>query len=336
MTRLAVALLVALAGCDDDNAPADQGVFDLQVADSAPSDGGGGPSAARGEYLVRHLLVCGDCHSTPTAQGLPDPTKFLAGGRAFSIPGAGPDGGVGVVYAANLTNDATGLAAWTESNIVDALTVGVDKDGIPLWPIMPYYMFGNLTMDDAQSIAMYIKSVPSIANTVPMNTAPQPPQAAPRVDDTMIPHTTLPSSDPQYGAAVRGRYLAKVACIECHTERNPPGSSSVLNLAKAFAGGQHFPLGFLETISANLTPHATGLASFSAGDIAATLRTDQEKGTGRPLCPPMPGGPGRLGDLVDGDLADIAAFVHTLPPVSNGPFGCTDAGVPYGLDGGTR
>jgi hypothetical protein len=336
--RYGLTLALLLAGCDDDTGPADAGMsadMTVTVTDGGGGGDGGGPSAARGEYLVKHLLICGDCHSTPDSMGQPDPTKFLAGGRAFALPGLGPDGGVGFVYSANLTNDTTGLSAWTESNIVDAITVGVDKDGNPLWPIMPYSMFGNLTMDDASSIAMYIKSVPGIVNAVPMNTVAPPPQAAPRADDTQIPHTTLASTDAQYGAAERGRYLAKVACLECHTEHNPPGSPQPFNLSLAFGGGQHFPLGFIETISANLTPDPTGLATWIPGDIVSTLKTDQEKGTGRMLCPPMPGGPGRLGDLTDGDQSDIAAFIHTLPPVSNGPFGCTDAGVPYGLDGGT-
>jgi mono/diheme cytochrome c family protein len=296
---------------------------------------GGGPSTARGDYLVNHLLFCGDCHSTPDNFGQPDPNKFLAGGRAFNIPGAGPDGGVGTVYTANLTPDTTGLQSWSQSNIVDALLTGVDKDGNPLWPIMPYYMFHNLTMDDATSIAMYVQSVPAIANAVPENTAPPPPLAAPALADTAIPHTTLASSDGQFAAAERGRYLAKVGCIECHTPRNPPGPGAVIDLTKAFAGSVLFALGPITTISANITPDATGLAGWTPTEIMNTLKTDQERGVGRMLCPPMPGGAGRLGGLTDGDLSDIAAYIHTLPAVVNGPFGCDDAGVPYHLDGGT-
>lgn len=335
MMRFGLVLVAVLAGCDDDISPLDQGMADMSVGDLMMAGDGGGPSVERGDYLVNHLLMCGDCHSTPDSNGLPDPTRFLAGGRPFTLPGAGPDGGVGIVYSANLTPDATGLGTFSQSNIIDALTVGVDKDGEPLWPIMPYYMFGNLTLDDATSIAMYIQSVPAIANAVPENTAPPPPMAAARLADTSIPHTTLASADAQYAAAERGRYLAKVACIECHTPRNAPGSASVIDLAKSFSGSVLFPLGPITTISANLTPDATGLAGWTPAEIAATLETDQEKGTGRMLCPPMPGGPGRLGGLTDADLADIAAYVHTLPAVVNGPFGCDDAGVPYHLDGGT-
>jgi mono/diheme cytochrome c family protein len=337
MTRYGLVLLLLVGGCDDDVAPPTDGGMDQSVGDMTSGGGGdgGGPTAARGEYLVKHLLMCGDCHSTPDNMGQPDPNKFLAGGRTFAVPGFGPDGGVGLVYSKNLTNDATGLANWTESQIVDALTVGVDDQGEPLWPIMPYYMFGNMTMDDAQSIAMYIKSVPGISNNVPENTASTPPGATPKLDDTAIPHTTLAMSDSNYASAERGRYLAKIACIECHTPRTPPGPPPPIDLSKAFSGSVLFPLGPITTISANITPDATGLSGWTTQQISDTLKTGQEKGTGRMLCPPMPAGPGRLGGLTDGDLSDIANFVHTLPAVVNGPFGCDDAGVPYHLDGGT-
>jgi mono/diheme cytochrome c family protein len=328
------ALLVG--GCDDDmtsghDMGVDQGIGDLSAAaDLATSTA----TAARGEYLVKHLLFCGDCHTTPTSNGQPsaDPALFLAGGRAFTAPGQ--DGGTVTVYAKNLTPDPTnGIGSWTQSNITDALTIGVDDQGAPLWPIMPYYMFGNLTPDDATSIALYLQSLPPSAHPVPEDTSPFP-LAVPRLDDTKIPHTTLAASDPSFAAAERGRYLTKVACIECHTEHTM--GPSVLDLTKAFAGGETFPLGpSLTTISANITPDPTGLSGWTTAEIAATMKTDLERGTGAMLCPPMPGGQMRLGGLTDGDLSDIATYVHTLPAISNGPFGCTDAGVPFGLpDGG--
>ena len=52
----------------------------------------------------------------------------------------------------------------------------------------------------------------------------------------------------------------------------------------------------------------------------------------RALCPPMPGGPNRDGDMTPSDLTDIANFLTTLAPINNGRFGCDDAGVPLGLD----
>ena len=59
-------------------------------------------------------------------------------------------------------------------------------------------------------------------------------------------------------------------------------------------------------------------------EIIATLKTNQEKGTGVMLLPPMAGGPNGFGGLFDNDLNDLAQYVHTLPPVMNGPFGHPD------------
>jgi mono/diheme cytochrome c family protein len=317
---------LSIIACDDDTTPT---VNDMTV----PLDMAmGNATAARGEYLVKHLLVCGDCHTTPDAMGMPStkPEAFLAGGRAFPVgPGK-------TVYARNITpDDTTGIGKWTESQIVDAIKTGVDDQGLPLFPIMPYYMFHNLTDDDAMSIALYLKSIPARSNMVMADTVTVP-LASPVIMDAQVPHTTLATSDPNYASAERGRYLAEVSCIECHTPHNGPMASSVIDLANVFAGGETFNLGFETTVSANLTSDtATGLGSWSAMDIVKTLKTDQEKGTGRRLCPPMPGGPDELGGLSDPDLTDVANYIHTLAPIVHGPYGCTDAGVPYDVpDGG--
>ena len=70
--------------------------------------------------------------------------------------------------------------------------------------------------------------------------------------------------------------------------------------------------------------YATGLAGWTTADIIATLKTNKEKGTGVTLLAPMPGGPDGVGGLFDADLTDLANYVHTLPPVVNGPFGRPD------------
>src|SRR4051794_22746522 len=42
-------------------------------------------SVARGQYLVDHLLVCGECHTPVDASGKPDKTKYLAGSRSYDF-----------------------------------------------------------------------------------------------------------------------------------------------------------------------------------------------------------------------------------------------------------
>ncbi|HEX9103982.1 MAG TPA: c-type cytochrome, partial [Polyangia bacterium] len=231
-TMLMTLALVA-GGCGDDTTA---GARDMTaVGDLAVPDLAVGATAARGEELVKHLLLCGSCHTTPDAMGNPSTlaTDFLAGGRHFSV--TVPDGGTVDVYAPNLTPDsATGLGTWSNQQIVDAITVGVDDQGNALWPTMPYPRFSNLTPDDAASIALYLTSLPAQSHSVTQDSG-HPALASPALDFSPLPHTTLAATDPGYAAAERGRYLANLGCVHCHT---PPGSSPLgLDETKAYAGG---------------------------------------------------------------------------------------------------
>ena len=146
-------------------------------------------------------------------------------------------------------------------------------------------------------------------------------QPGPPVENSKIPHTTLAQSDPDYAAAERGRYLASAACLNCHTEQL---EADVPNLAKAFAGGKKYTFirGAAANTSVNITPDATGLAGWTVDDIVTALKSSTEKGTGRSLCSTHPGGGDMYGKMTDGDARDIATYIHTLPPVANGPFKC--------------
>ena len=117
----------------------------------------------RGRYLANAML-CPLCH-TPIgpATGAYLTDRFLAGGmRVSAYPW-------GVWYSRNLTPDTlTGLGAWSEQDIVTAVTRGVTPDGRRLDPFaMPWTWFSRLTDADARAIAVYLKSLPPIANAVP-------------------------------------------------------------------------------------------------------------------------------------------------------------------------
>ncbi len=278
-------------------------------------------TVARGEYLVDHVLVCSVCHTPNGADGKPDPTKYLAGSRSYDF--TDKDGTVVTVNAENLTShNPEGLYTWSDEQIRRALTAGIDDENIALYPIMPYPEYSLLTRQDVDSIIQYLRTIAPNDNVVAADYPyfdQNPP--APVVDGTKIPHTTLPSTDANYASAERGRYLASVACLNCHTEQL---AADVPNLDKAFAGGKKYTFirGAQENTSVNITPHATGLATWSVTDIVAALKTNTEKGTGRTFCNTHPGGPEFYGKMSDGDMLDIANYVHTLPSVANGPFKC--------------
>ena len=149
---LVLALALLLGGCGDSS-------------NSHPS-----VNATRGQYLVEAVLACGDCHTTPQANGLPsfNPSDFLAGGREF-------DAQVGAAsfkfYSRNLTSDKeNGLGSWTDDQIKRAITTGVDDQNGALFPIMPYWAFGNIGADDLSAIVKYLRTLPPNANAVPDNT----------------------------------------------------------------------------------------------------------------------------------------------------------------------
>ncbi|HEX9654956.1 MAG TPA: hypothetical protein VGA99_14705 [bacterium] len=119
---------------------------------------------ARGEYLVKHVAICLDCHSTrewniysaPAAVG----TEGM-GGERF-----GPEYGMpGTLYPRNIT--PAGIGHWTDADLVRALTQGVNKDGETLFPLMPYMMFRSLSQEDLFSIITYIRTLKPVENQVP-------------------------------------------------------------------------------------------------------------------------------------------------------------------------
>lgn len=284
-------------------------------------DGGVNTAAvARGKYLVNNLLVCGECHTPVGTDGMPDKTKYLAGSRSYDFKTSTNE--IVSVYAENLTSDKVeGIGAWTDDWIRDAITHGLDDEQVPLWPIMPYPEYALMTSDDVNAILAYLRTVSASNNVVPPDTFPNPGSPAAAVNGSKIPKTTLAKTDPQYASAERGRYLASIACVNCHTPEVSPG---IPDFSKSFAGGRTYrsrsDVGF--STSTNLTPDATGLATWSVDDIVQSIKTNTEKGTSRALCSTMPGGPGRMGDLADADLQDLATYLHTIPPIASAAFEC--------------
>jgi hypothetical protein len=334
------------------------------ATEGGTTEGGGGGDAGdagspvqRGEYLVKNLGACGDCH-TPInfLTGQPDNTRFLAGLQGiFQVPGLGPDGGEGIIGSRNLTPDmATGLGAWTDAQIKKALLDGIDKDGNALFPIMPYYVLHNMSPADADAIVAYLRTIPAIVNMIPPKNFAFPAVAvSPPVPADKIPDPTLPATDPNYASAMRGKYLAGNfgVCMECHTKHVQTPGMVPLDLDKLFAGGESFnaaaiglppsfpvPVIFTE----NITPHSTGLQGWTAAAVATLIQDGLDK-DGVPICPPMPSGPGKaFNGITNSDALDIGNYITHLPAIDNvvAPI-CHDViradggGAPDGGDGST-
>ena len=318
-----------IAGCGDDDpvisvgpdGDAGSGGDGATLPDSgSPEVDGPDPAAviARGKYLVDHVAACGDCHTPRLPTGGPDMTKYLSGVECF-IDVNGPAEG-GCLHSGNLTNDITGLKNDTDGQIKKMFQDGQRPDGRFLHPVMPTYVFHNFKPEDADAIVAYLRTVPAVTHDVPASDPPFDvvPAAAQPIDLATVP--------PANGAPENGRYLAMVACLECHTPELPPGSARPIDMTKVFGGNKAFPaasLGlpsppFPATIyTANITPHATGLAGWTAPDIVRAVKEGKDRANGG-LCPPMPAGPmAAFGGLTDQDVQDIAAYIAALPPIDN-------------------
>ena len=306
---------------------------------SAGIDGGGGSAGTdggqtkqqRGEYLVKHVGACPDCHTPRKADGSPDLAKFLAGNPTFADIAPNDDaGGIGMVPSRNITPDTTtGIGSWTDAEIKAAFLDGMSKrTGAPLFPIMPYYVLHNMTPEDADAIVAYLRSVPPINNAIaPRQDLGFPfTQAAQPVPVASIPNTTLATTDANYARAQNGKYLAGHIgiCMECHTK--DVQAAVPIDTTRLFQGNREFqavefglPPGFPAIIfSRNLTPTANGIQGWTAQAVADAIRLGVDK-DGVPICPPMPAGPGQaFGGITPSDALDIGHYLTTLPPVDNG------------------
>jgi len=121
---------------------------------------------ARGEYLVRAVGHCGECHTPRSALTMAvDHSRFLAGNPKKT----GPEGQA----TPNITPDhATGIGDWTEEQISTFLGTGKRPDGDVAGGLMEEAIqgtlagFKDLTKADLGAIARYLKSIPAVTNKI--------------------------------------------------------------------------------------------------------------------------------------------------------------------------
>lgn len=318
--KRALVLLLALAACDDSGTALPIPDAGADVALVSPE------TLGRGEYLARHVAGCGECHTPRDAQGNLDMSRWMGGVPAlFDL--APLDDDTGAISAPNLTPHASGLGRWSDAQVLRAIRDGVSGNGRPLAPLMPSYAYHAMSDDDARAVVAYLRSLRAIDATMPPRqplpialAAPIPPVA-----DAAIPHTTLPKTDPSFARAENGRYLAAIACMDCHSPWRYDAPSAI-DARSLFAGGRAFsskewavPAPAPAVVYAsNLTPHASGIAGWSADAVAHVLATGHDE-DGRALCRPMPSGPfGSFGGIAADDARDIGLYLTTLPAIDSG------------------
>jgi len=266
----------------------------------------------RGRYLYHHQAACVACH-TPW-----DTTKFsfppIVGKEGSGGSKFGRESGVpGVIYAANITPAA--LSSWSDGEIYRALTAGVNKQGDALFPLMPYGHYAKLSEPDLHAIIAYMRSMPSIENTVQKRLLAFPMNIIVRLIPAVVtPPAAAPAeTDPAYGAYVTNAG----ACLHCHTRSN----HGKVKEGSEFSGGVEFPLADGSMVrSANLTNDmTTGIGSWTKDVFMKRFRDSVSLSLQ----------PSKVGEfntvmpwtsyagMSDTDLGAIFDYLKSLPAVSN-------------------
>lgn len=252
------------------------------------------PNIERGEYLVRGIAGCGNCH-TPLGPEGPVMEMELAGRVVEDNPAF-------LAVGANLT-PAGRIADWSDAELARAIREGIRPDGTVIGPPMPFALYRGLADDDLMSIVAFLRTLPPVENDPGTSEyrIPLPPAYGPPVETVTAP--------PQGVTVDYGAYLAgPVAhCMECHTPMGPQGPMLDTDLGR---GGFEFHGPWGTSVAGNLTSHADGLAGYSDAELGAMI-TQGLMPDGSDMLPPMPYG--YLAQMTADDLAAIVLYLRSLP-----------------------
>ena len=276
---------------------------DYQAADptGVPGDLKNADVVKRGEYLAR-AADCVVCHTSPGG-------KQYAGGLAIPLP-------FGTLYSTNITPDkAAGIGDYSDADFLNAVRRGVRRDGVRLYPAMPYPSYTYMTDGDALAIKAYLFGLAPVRSANRADTLGFPfnqrwlmgPWSFFFNEDVRFRPNAAQS--PEWN---RGAYVVEALahCGECHTPRN---LAFALNNRKKFAGavtaGWH---------AFNITSdRGSGIGAWNDKEIAAYLSTGHASGRGTAAGP--------MGEAVDqsfsllapADINAMVAYLRSVPPVAS-------------------
>ncbi|MDG2156411.1 MAG: c-type cytochrome [Gammaproteobacteria bacterium] len=274
---------------------------------------------ARGDYLFNAVLGCPVCHSERDySQFGGPPVAPFGGGRACSdtgkpLPGLAESGGLpGTICFRNITPHETGIFDWTDGELLRAVREGIGKENQALFPIMPYFIYRNLSDEDAQSVVAYVRSLEAVDHSLPDTAINFPVNLAIRLLPDPL-NSPVPQPDTNNPIAY-GKYLSTVArCSFCHSPRDSRSRQAIEGLE--LAGGVEFQGHNGLMYSTNLTPHAEGLGEMSEAEFLALFRRTTDPSAADINLMPWT----YYGNMSDADLSAIFAYLQSVPAVSYSP-----------------
>ena len=273
-----------------------------------------------GEYLVKHVLLCFDCHSERDWTMYSGPAKPpLGAGRpcldetskAVGI-NFGMGGFPGRLCIRNITPDVeTGIGSWSDGEIARAIREGVSRNGEALFPIMPWFMYTGMSDEDVGAVIAYLRSQPPVNSFRPDRKLDFPLNILfrfyPKPLDGPVP--SIPRAD----TVARGAYLGKIArCEFCHTARVRGRLDPSPD--RLYSGGVPFVMGTRTQYSKNLTPHEDGIGTWTKAIFISRFRvhtapfpvTEEQNSEMDWVA---------FSGMSDEDLAAIWDYLQTVPPL---------------------
>jgi mono/diheme cytochrome c family protein len=261
----------------------------------------------KGQYIFALAGGCA-CHTVPKETP-------HAGGRAFPIP-------FGTVYSTNITQDKeTGLGAWSDHQIQDAMVKGIRRDGSWILPVMPYEKYSGMAQEDLKALIAYLRTLKPVKKpTLQLKTW------APFARRLGVPiflkifgrFSNSPSQAPKSGVE-RGRYLVEHVslCGDCHTPRNSIGVPK----QSFYLAGASQKIGPLGEAVPNITPDKeTGISEWKREDIAELLisgtKPDLDNVQGL-MYEVIQGTTHGYKDMKKEDALAIADYLKSIPAIKN-------------------
>jgi mono/diheme cytochrome c family protein len=250
----------------------------------------------------RYLAVVGDCIGCHTAPG----GKPFAGGAALETP-------FGTLLGPNITPDvATGIGGWSEEEFWRTLHEGIGKNGVRLYPAMPYPAYTKVTREDANAIFAYLGTLEPVRNEVRANQLEFPFNLRRPATSTWDLINFRPGAfqpDPAKSEAWnRGAYLVEGLghCGTCHTPKNITGGDRD---REALQGAL-----LQDWFAPDVTPDLrTGIGGWSAEEIVRYLKTGTNSFdiASGPMAEVVANSTSRM---TDADLLAIATYLKDSAP----------------------
>jgi mono/diheme cytochrome c family protein len=252
---------------------------------------------------------CASCHSAPKTEG--EAKLVLQGGKEFPSD-------FGTFVAPNISPDLEqGVGGWSAVDLANAMLMGVSPEGQHYYPAFPYTSYQRMTAQDIVDLHGFLATLPASQAPSEKHQVGFPFDVRRTLGLWKLmfvksgPVANLESAEPD---VLRGQYLVEGPghCSECHTSRNALGG---LDHSKWMAGAPN-PDG--PGRIPNVTDHETGLADWTAADIAEYLKSG--------FTPSFDTTGGSMVDVVentahlsDADRAAIGAYLKAIPALPKAP-----------------